>query len=89
MYTHRGLGTEMGQGSGLGEGKRNGDSGVEGSIESLEPDYRPISDIPWFWKLSRSVKTRVRDRVKKRKQMLWYRKMGGTPGKGLQTQAVI
>lgn len=79
----------MGQGSGLGEGKRNRDSGVEGSIESLEPDYRPISDIPWFWKLSRSVKTRVRDRVKKRKQMLWYRKMGGTPGKGLQTQAVI
>lgn len=89
MYTHRGLETEMGQGSGLGEGKRNRDSGVEGSIESLEPDYRPISDIPWFWKLSRSIKTRVRDRVKKRKQMLWYRKMGGTPGKGLQTQAVI
>lgn len=88
MYTHGGLGTEMGQGSGLGEGKRNGDSGVGESIERLEPDYRPISDIPWFWKLSRSRKTRVRDRVKKRKQMLWYRRMGGTPGKGLQTRAV-
>lgn len=73
---------------GWGKGRETETVGVGESIERLEPDYHPISDIPWFWKLSRSRKTRVRDRIKKRKQMMWYRKMGGTPGKGLQTRAV-